>query len=182
MAKFNDYSRYAQRVEAVPFEFLGETFKVRNSQWNLLRVIEAQKASQELNNEEAIFRAKLEEIKEKYYVGEDEEGNPEYDIPSHIEKELEEEQAEINTKSFEENAKLQKCIKQILGESQFEKLEKLEISTETYGVLVLIIFGLVSGMTHEEIMKKLDEEFENNKGDQTSKKKSNNKKKHNKKK
>jgi hypothetical protein len=165
MAKFNDYSRFAQRVEVIPFEFLGETFKVKNTQWNLLKVAEAQKATQEASQQEEIFRAKLEEIQEQY--GED--------IPDYIQEEINKEQVKINELSFKGNETLQNCIKTILGDTQYSRLQKLDISTETYGVLILIIFGLVSGLSHKDLMEQLEKNA-GSMGEQKPQNKPNNKK------
>jgi hypothetical protein len=139
MAKFNNYSKFFNQVQKIPFEFLDNEFTVKNSHTNSLIMTEANKTMIALNLEQ-----------------------------QRLEKRdaTEEEQMELTLKQIEIYAVLENCISRILGEKQFARLQKLELTTDGYMVLFRILFGLIQGLTHEQIIEQLEEEEQENMGEQ----------------
>ena len=136
MAKFNDYTHFFDQIEKIPFEFKGVEFTVKNTHTNAIILESASEYQQEMDLEELRLNSK---IKAKTAT--------------------KEEQAEFAVKKAEVGKKFEKALKTVLGEDQFKKLQELEFTTKDLYILFSIVFGLVSGATHEQIMEQLEKMF-----------------------
>lgn len=140
MAKFNDYSRFFKEVYNIEFEFLGKVFKVKNSQRNSMKLIEANKKIQGIN------------LLEKQLNGKNS---------------TEEEEAELVYQQMQVYDILEEAIEKVLGSDQFKTIKAMDFGTNGYMILFRILMGLVSGTPHEKIMEELiKEQEEANEGEQ----------------